>query len=179
MASRNDRNIDDLAASMTGMVSRASSILMNYDREVAVAIKRHFRGFRRNRSWLQSATRDAAEEICRQVAMVEGCYEEDINEAVCFLICRYPIAAVVSVFNDAPIEEFKTGSNFEGKCFEILVNAGFEVRRVGGSGDQGADLIANMNGLSYAVQCKDYGKGVGNSAVPERVNNNETAGLRD
>lgn len=162
-----DKTIDDAAAILFRIVARALMILNKYDREIATAIKRHFREFRRNRAWLQLATARATEEICHQVAAAEGCYEDDINDAVRFLIFRYPVVAVAAADNKASTEEIKTGTKFEENCLKTLVNAGYVARRVGGSGDQGADLIASMSELSYAIQCKYYGEAVGNAAVQQ------------
>ena len=36
-----------------------------------------------------------------------------------------------------------------------------------GSGDQGADILAERNGTTYAIQCKNYEGAVGNFAVQE------------
>ena len=60
-----------------------------------------------------------------------------------------------------------TPADFEGYCSELLQTFGFAVTRTGGSGDQGADLIARRDGVSVVVQCKLQVKAVGNSAVQE------------
>lgn len=41
------------------------------------------------------------------------------------------------------------------------------IRATGGSGDQGVDLLAERDGVSYAIQCKYYSSPVGNSAVQQ------------
>ena len=38
---------------------------------------------------------------------------------------------------------------------------------VGGSGDQGADVVAERNGRQMVVQCKRYSRPIGNKAVQE------------
>ena len=44
---------------------------------------------------------------------------------------------------------------------------GFDAKTTKGSGDQGADVLATKNGVSFAIQCKKYSKPVGNKAVQE------------
>ena len=53
---------------------------------------------------------------------------------------------------------------FVGKSFE---ENGWQVQHVGGTGDQGADLLVTKDGTTAVVQCKFYQKPVGNSAVQE------------
>lgn len=48
-----------------------------------------------------------------------------------------------------------------------LKSLGFNARTTKASGDQGADVIAKKNGVSFAIQCKKYSKPVGNKAVQE------------
>lgn len=60
------------------------------------------------------------------------------------------------------------GHDFEYFCADILKKNGFinvEVTR--GSGDHGIDVIAEKDGISYAIQCKCYTDNVGNSAVQQ------------
>lgn len=48
-----------------------------------------------------------------------------------------------------------------------LRNIGFQAKVTKASGDQGADVLATKNGVSFAIQCKKYSKPVGNKAVQE------------
>ena len=48
-----------------------------------------------------------------------------------------------------------------------LTKLGFDAKTTKGSGDQGADVLASKNGVSFAIQCKKYSKPVGNKAVQE------------
>jgi restriction system protein len=48
-----------------------------------------------------------------------------------------------------------------------LARPGWETRTVGGSGDQGADVIAERGGQQAVIQCKLYQSPVGNKAVQE------------
>ena len=62
------------------------------------------------------------------------------------------------------------GHDFEYFCADILKRNGFsnvEVTR--GSGDYGIDILAEKDGISYAIQCKRYNGNVGNKAVQEAL----------
>lgn len=60
------------------------------------------------------------------------------------------------------------GHQFEYFCAEVLSKNGYEnVEVTKGSGDQGIDVLAEKDGIKYAVQCKCYSSDVGNKAVQE------------
>ena len=56
---------------------------------------------------------------------------------------------------------------FESFCGHLLEETGWNVKSVGGSGDQGVDLIAEIYGRKVVLQCKLYSTPVGNKAVQE------------
>jgi HJR/Mrr/RecB family endonuclease len=58
-----------------------------------------------------------------------------------------------------------SGREFEHFMAELLRAAGYKVNVVGGAGDQGVDLLVKEGRKLIAVQCKKYGKPVGNAAV--------------
>jgi len=61
-----------------------------------------------------------------------------------------------------------TGLEFEHFCAETLKRNGYtEVEVTQASGDQGVDVLAQKDGLQYAVQCKYYSSTVGNAAVQQ------------
>ena len=61
-----------------------------------------------------------------------------------------------------------TGPEFEAYFALVLSDNGFKnVQVTKGSGDQGVDILAERNGKSYAIQCKNYDGAVGNFAVQE------------
>lgn len=62
-----------------------------------------------------------------------------------------------------------TPIEFEEHCKTLLLNAGWKALTTSGSGDQGADVIAEVNNRRLVVQCKYYSQPVGNSAVQEVV----------
>ncbi len=60
------------------------------------------------------------------------------------------------------------GHDFEYYCADLLKQAGFEeVHVTRGSGDFGADILAEKDGVTYAVQCKCYDGSVGVAAVAQ------------
>lgn len=60
------------------------------------------------------------------------------------------------------------GHDFEYWCANALQDLGFEnVEVTPGSGDQGVDILAEKDGLSYAIQCKRYNADLGNTPVQE------------
>ena len=61
-----------------------------------------------------------------------------------------------------------TGLEFEYFTADLLSRLGYtRISVTKASGDQGIDVIAYKNGLSYAIQCKHYSGSLGNSAVQE------------
>ncbi len=66
------------------------------------------------------------------------------------------------------IFEDMEGREFEYFCAELLEQSGFtEVEVTRGSGDYGIDILAEKDGVTYAVQCKRYTAAVGVKAVQE------------
>ncbi len=66
-----------------------------------------------------------------------------------------------------PMDEME-GHDFEYYCADILKARGFmEVEVTKGSGDFGADILAEKDGVTYAIQCKCYDKPIGVKAVQE------------
>lgn len=60
-----------------------------------------------------------------------------------------------------------SGTQFELYVASLLRAMGHNTRVLGGSGDQGVDLIVDYFGERVAVQCKNYAKPVGNKPVQE------------
>lgn len=60
------------------------------------------------------------------------------------------------------------GHDFEYYCAQLLRQKGFlEVEVTKGSGDYGIDILAEKDGITYAIQCKCYSAPVGVKAVQE------------
>jgi restriction system protein len=60
-----------------------------------------------------------------------------------------------------------SGGQFEVFVAQVLRALGYRTTVLGGSGDQGVDIIAASQGGKVAVQCKNYRKPVGNKPVQE------------
>ena len=57
------------------------------------------------------------------------------------------------------------GTSFEIEAGMVFSKRGYTVCRVGGSGDQGVDLILSKDGITIAVQCKAHRLPVGPGVV--------------
>ena len=67
-----------------------------------------------------------------------------------------------------PLIDEMEGHDFEYYCADLLLANGFvEAEVTRGSGDFGADILAEKDGITYAVQCKCYDKPIGVKAVQE------------
>lgn len=70
-------------------------------------------------------------------------------------------------YADDELDEME-GLDFEYYCAELLRNRGFiEVEVTKSSGDCGIDILAEKEGVTYAIQCKRYNAPVGVKAVQE------------
>lgn len=76
-----------------------------------------------------------------------------------------------SILDDAVnIANYDTmdGHQFEYFCANILKNNNFiNVEVTQGSGDHGIDILAEKDGITYAIQCKCYSSNIGNAAVQQ------------
>ncbi len=100
-----------------------------------------------------------------------------INKEVFFYIIIGVAIAIIAILifllirkrrmRPLPMDEME-GHDFEYYCADILKDNGFlEVEVTRGSGDFGADILAEKDGITYAFQCKCYDKPVGVKAVQE------------
>ena len=70
--------------------------------------------------------------------------------------------------NEEEIFDDMEGQEFEDYCAELLIAKGFEnVETTPASHDYGIDIIADKDGISYAIQCKCYSDPIGIRAVQE------------
>ncbi|WP_269517428.1 restriction endonuclease [Alteromonas sp. BMJM2] len=72
--------------------------------------------------------------------------------------------------DSAPTEDLSSiidPYDYEKAIAEAISKLGAEARVTQGSGDQGADVIADYAGENYIIQCKLYSRPVGNKAVQE------------
>lgn len=74
----------------------------------------------------------------------------------------------VSVFSQLNNIDLMEGHDFEYWCADLLRKNGFtQVEVTRGSGDQGVDILAQKDGIRYAIQCKNYSSDLGNKPVQE------------
>lgn len=86
-----------------------------------------------------------------------------ILAVVIILICRDRRRRMVP----SEIDEME-GHDFEYFCADLLEKTGFlEVEVTKGSGDYGVDILAEKDGVTYAIQCKCYHSPIGVKAVQE------------
>ncbi len=89
------------------------------------------------------------------------------------IICAAALAVSVMLFlkgrrNRPEDFDLMEGHEFEYYCAELLKECGFEeVEVTRGSGDYGVDILAQKEGVTYAIQCKCYNSPVGIKAVQE------------
>jgi restriction system protein len=60
-------------------------------------------------------------------------------------------------------------SEFEAYVGLLFERAGYRVKRTGGSGDRGIDLLVHRNGRASVVQCKRYEDNIGPGTVRELI----------
>lgn len=84
---------------------------------------------------------------------------DEMVEIVDRIACAHELPDVIDTPED--------GVAYERYCAELLGEAGWDARPTGASGDQGCDVIAEKSGIRLVVQCKRYGRPVGNAAVQE------------
>jgi HJR/Mrr/RecB family endonuclease len=63
--------------------------------------------------------------------------------------------------------QYMSGSQFEMFVADVMRGLGYRAKVLGGSGDQGVDVIAAAGNERLAIQCKNYKKPVGNKPVQE------------
>lgn len=70
-----------------------------------------------------------------------------------------------------PVTDFETTNpyEYETKVATKLKSLGWSARTTSGSGDQGADVIAEIEEVTFVIQCKLYSGPIGNKAVQEVV----------
>ena len=89
--------------------------------------------------------------------------------AAFLLLCIIGIVCLKIAKRRRPREiDLMEGHEFEQYCAGLLEEHGFEeVEVTRGSGDFGVDVLAQREGISYAIQCKRYDGPVGVHAVQE------------
>ena len=100
----------------------------------------------------------------------------DIKTTIIIIIGIVSLALLAAWFwymrnhssDDDGIFDDMEGTEFEQYCAELLEAKGFEnVEMTPPSHDYGIDIIADRDGISYAIQCKCYSDSVGIKAIQE------------
>ena len=104
-------------------------------------------------------------------------WEKDIKyfvENTCHLSFKKGYIKLVNKYLDKleKNRDVSNSSNLDGWEYENLIclrlkSLGFKAEVTPGSGDQGADVLAERAGKTFVIQCKYYSKPVGNKAVQE------------
>jgi HJR/Mrr/RecB family endonuclease len=95
-----------------------------------------------------------------------------------FFYDKYNVDSIDSVINTCisvhSVRDFDTYDlstddpyEYEHLVANQLCSLGWEAYPTSGSGDQGADVVAEKHGLKFVIQCKLYSQPVGNKAVQE------------
>ncbi|MDO5425541.1 MAG: restriction endonuclease [Eubacteriales bacterium] len=88
--------------------------------------------------------------------------------ASCLAAGVYTLYFLVLASRKKPDLAHLTGEEFEKYCVKVLKKNGFRhIRRTGGSGDHGIDILCRKRFRQIAIQCKCYSGSVGNSAVQQ------------
>lgn len=97
------------------------------------------------------------------------------NKEDFYKICNsIPDSFSNETYNDAEVDYTNTnpdtlsGIEFEKYCAHLLACNGFsDIKLTSHSGDHGIDILADKDGIGYAIQCKCYSSNVGNAAVQQ------------
>jgi Holliday junction resolvase len=142
--------------------------------EIAAIIMRNFAGVPRRISGEDQAWDRCLEEVATLIGRGWETYEDGslARATADFLIALFPTDLLVEACRKgSPPRRTAShqGKTFEDECCRQLESNGFAVRRTPVVGDQGADLVAIKNGLTYVIQCKDHIARIGNTAVQQVV----------
>ena len=98
--------------------------------------------------------------------------KEIMTITILLLSCLLAVLALLAIRRKrrrmAEDMDLMEGHEFEYFCAELLQRRGFQdVEVTRGSGDYGVDILAEKEGVTYAIQCKCYSAPVGIKAVQE------------
>lgn len=96
---------------------------------------------------------------------------DGVDKDSLIIALRFAVKEFMDQQEEEDVPEF-TGSDptvYERYCGEVLDGLGWLVRFTPATGDQGADILAEKNGLRLVVQCKLYSSPAGNDAVQQVI----------
>lgn len=97
----------------------------------------------------------------------------EIGEIIDVFLDLSKSAIGIKVLASVAISQINLVDQMNGPAFEhfiiaLLKKSEYEnVQATGGSGDQGVDILAEKEGVRYAIQCKRYSHALGNTPVQE------------
>jgi restriction system protein len=115
------------------------------------------------RSFIKKVIAPALSETDLRLVAPDG----DLGSALAGLIDKRVSARSEKLETQMEFDPDMTSAEFEQWCAARLAKLGWRARTVGGSGDQGADVLAERGGRRVVIQCKLYQSPVGNKAVQE------------
>ena len=84
------------------------------------------------------------------------------------ILTRKPSSATAAALSQRLASvRFMSGTQFEYFVADIMRGLGYQAQVLGGSGDQGVDVIATGRGERIAIQCKQHARRLGNKPVQE------------
>ena len=138
-----------------------------------IVISNHI-GVPRKLSDEKRAKKRTIEEISKLMVRDTTLYEDSreamaMAEFALFRMRYRQLAELGRQMRSAPLGAPGDGVGYEDACRNELVTHGYVVQKTPPTGDQGADLLARKDEITYAIQCKNYAGSVGNSAVQEAI----------
>lgn len=130
----------------------------------------------------------AANAFEEDISSVQDRFSKDTAELAKTAVEEVKMAAKLDVWQTAPTNslspdafaqygdedaellsiDLMEGHAFEHWCAQLLRDLGYtEVSVTQGSGDQGVDVLAQKDGIKFAIQCKCYTSDLGNTPVQE------------
>lgn len=158
----------------------ADIIAESENHRISVQAKRYGPGNRVSRSAVSDAIAARAHYDCNEAMVVTNReFSRQVAEFAadrCYLIDR----TLLAPWLDEHLEELSDflggwdlrdmpGSSFEAAAADLLRDQGYDVDEVGGTGDYGADLIAEKGGRRWTVQVKRQSTPVSREAVSDAV----------
>ena len=128
------------------------------------------------RTFVESKMADFRNEWFNDTFVKFACEYGDDYEMRSLEFTHYLETVINTIIYEAKIEELQEETEFntitdpikyEHAICEVFTNCGWNAQVTKASGDQGVDVIAELNGVRVAVQCKLYSSPVGNGAVQE------------
>ncbi len=118
----------------------------------------------------------SCESFIRSIKMNKESFDDETLELVHEFLKKLSLKFNVDISSELPMDyeendfDSLNGYDFELWCANLLRKNGYKsVEITRGSGDQGVDIIAEKDGIRYAIQCKRYSTDIGNKPIQEVV----------